>query len=211
LSKAEEASARVVAVSGTPGVGKTLVARHLAEALGAEVVELSEVALREGLYVGYDEKTLSYVIDEARVRRYLRSLATKGRVVVVVGHYSEIVDDDILEKLFVIRLNPVELLERLRRRGWPQAKVLDNVEAELLGVCTANALAEHPRSKVCEVDASGKEPEEVSREIVEILRGVRECRVFVDWLEREDVVRGLLATGLLALQGREWEAEPGAG
>lgn len=178
-------------------------AKRLAEALGSEIVELSEVVLREGLYVGYDEKTLSYVIDEARVREYVRSLATKGGVVIVVGHYSEIVDDDILEKLFVIRLNPLELLERLRRRGWPPAKVLDNVEAELLGVCTANALAEHSHSKVCEVDASGKEPEEVSREIIEILQGIRECRVFVDWLEREDVIRGLFASGLLILQERE--------
>ena len=70
-------------------------------------------------------------------------------------------------------------------------------------MCTANALAEHPHSKVCEVDASGKGPEEVSREIIEVLQGVRECRVFVDWLEREDVVRSLLTTGLPALQERE--------
>jgi adenylate kinase len=122
-------------------------------------------------------------------------------VIIVVGHYSEIVDDDILEKLFVIRLNPLELLERLRRRGWPPAKVLDNVEAELMGVCTANALAEHPRSKVCEIDASGRRPEDVSKEVIEVLQGVRECRVFVDWLERGDVVRSLLSSGVLSLQG----------
>jgi len=194
LGRASTTSARVVAISGTPGVGKTLVAKHLAEALGAEVVELSELVLREGLYVGYDEKMLSYVIDELRVKEYVRSLAMGGRRIVVVSHYSEVVDDDILEKLFVIRLNPVELFERLKRRGWPPAKILDNVEAELIGVCTANALAEHPQDKVCEVDASGKPSEEVSREIVEILQGVRECRVFVDWLARDDVVRRLLTS-----------------
>jgi len=193
--------ARVIAISGTPGVGKSLVAKHLAEALGAEVIELSEVVLKERLYVGYDSETLSYVIDEPRVKEYIRTLAMKKGVVIVVGHYSEIVDDDILEKLFVIRLNPLELLERLRRRGWPPAKVLDNVEAELMGACTANALAEHPRSKVCEIDASGRRPEDVSKEVIEVLQGVRECRVFVDWLERGDVVRSLLSPGVLSLQG----------
>jgi adenylate kinase len=125
----------------------------------------------------------------------VRSLVLEKKRVLVIGHYSEIVDDDILDKIVVLRLNPMELAQRLLSRGWPTKKVVENVEAELVGVCTNNALSEHPPEKVCEVDVTGKSIDDVVREVFDVVAGLRPCRVYVDWLSNEEVVSYVLSLG----------------
>ncbi len=186
---------KVVALSGTPGTGKSLVGRRVSEALGMELVELSDLVIGNRLYAGYDEVRRTFVVDEDRLRDYLRRLVAERGRVLVVGHYSEIVDDSMLDKIVVLRLNPAELYERLTERGWPPDKVVENVEAELLGVCTGNALSEHPPEKVCEVDVSGKSVEEASREVVDVIVGSRPCKTYVDWLSDESLVSFVLGLG----------------
>lgn len=186
-------SSKAIAISGTPGTGKSAVGARVSRLLGIELVELSEFVLENKLYAGYDDERLSFIVDENRLREHLRRLIVERGNLLVIGHYSEVVDDDILDKIIVLRINPVELAERLSRRGWPPGKVLENVEAELVGICTNNALLEHPVEKVCEVDVSGKDVEEVSREVIEIIRGSRPCRVYVDWLSNEAIVSYVLS------------------
>lgn len=188
----------VVALSGTPGTGKSVIGEHLARLLEMEPVELSVIAIEGRFLTQYDDNRLSYVVDEAGLRNYIRSLVLKKRRVLIIGHYSEIVDDDILDKIVVLRLNPVELAQRLLNRGWPLKKVIENVEAELLGICTNNALSEHPPEKVCEVDVTGKKVDEIVREVADVVTGLRPCRVYVDWLNDEKVVSYVL--GLEASQ-----------
>lgn len=188
-----DAGGRVIAISGTPGTGKSSVGLVVAKLLGVDLVELNDLVLGKELYVDYDSERMSFIIDEPRVREYVRNLALERGRLVVVGHYSEIVDDDILDKIVVLRINPVKLAERLTQKGWSAKKILENIEAELIGVCTGNALSEHPVDKVCEVDVSGKSVDEVAREIIDIVSGVRECRVHVDWLSNEEVVSYVLS------------------
>ncbi|MCX8184519.1 MAG: AAA family ATPase [Sulfolobales archaeon] len=184
---------RVIAISGTPGTGKSDVGIAISRLLGVDLVELSNLALEEGLYVDYDNERTSFVIDESRLRERVRKLALEKGRLIVVGHYSEIVDDDILDKIIILRINPIELAERLSRRGWPAKKMRENIEAEFVGVCTSNALSEHPVEKVCEVDVSGRSLEEVVREVIEVVSGIRLCRVYVDWLSDEFIASYVLS------------------
>ncbi len=186
---------RAIALSGTPGTGKSLIGRRVSRMLDMEVVELSDFVVENRLYVGYDDVRGSFVVDEGRLREHLeRLIVEKGRIL-VIGHYSEVVPDHLLDKVVVLRLNPAELYKRLTERGWPPEKIVENVEAELLGVCTSNALSEHPSEKVCEVDVSGKSIEEASREVADVIAGLKPCKTYVDWLSDESLVALLLDLG----------------
>ncbi len=183
----------VIVISGVPGTGKSTVASILSRTLGWEKIDLSEAAIRYGLVLKEDRERGTYLIDEDAVRSWVRRKASEGPLI-IDSHYGEIVDDDILLKLFVLRLRPDILLDRLLKRGWHPRKVAENVEAELIGVCTTNALEEHPREKVCEIDTTGKTPGEVAEDILMTLAGKRECLIGVDWLSDPSVVESVLAS-----------------
>ncbi len=101
--------------------------------------------------------------------------------IIVEGHYAEIVDDQDLEILIVLRTDPRGLLKRLCSRGWGKEKSIENSEAEYLGICLANALTEHPPEKICELDVTEKEPSIIAREILKILEGKIRCEHTIDW------------------------------
>lgn len=176
---------RVIAISGTPGAGKSTVAKMVSRILNAEVIDLSELVIKRHLYSDYDEMRKSYIVDEALVKRELRTLVSRcddGREYLVVeGHYAEIVDEKDLEILVVLRIDPRELVKRLCMRGWGLEKSLENGEAEYLGICLSNALEEHPREKVCEIDVTGEDPELIARRIVDLVKGGEKCELYIDW------------------------------
>jgi len=184
----------VVVISGTPGVGKTVVALKIAKLLEGIYLNLSEFVINNKLYIYYDEETSSYVIDEVKLKNALNEfiISNCSRFIVIDSHYGEVVDDRFINKIIVLRLNPKELYNRLVSRGWTGRKLRDNVEAELLGVSTMNALEEHGVGRVCEVDTTGRDVDDVVNEIIKIVNGIRECEVRINWLEREDLINELL-------------------
>lgn len=184
---------KAIAISGTPGVGKTEVALSLSRTLGATYVNLTEFVMSNKLYLYYDHGTSSYVINEELVKAKLREIIRSSQNPVVLdGHYSELVDDELVNKIVVLRLDPRVLYIRLKERGWTDRKIIDNVESELLGICTLNALELHSSNKVCEVDTTNKSVEEVIKEVFSIVKGELDCRIFVDWLNNEEVVLWVL-------------------
>ena len=72
-------------------------------------------------------------------------------------------------------------------------KVKENVEAELLDVCLAEAIEAYGEEKVCELDTTGIEPSEIVETVISVLGG-RPCGTRVDWLSHPES-RGLLGGG----------------
>jgi len=114
----------VVAITGTPGVGKTSVARKLKE-LGYEVYAVGELAEKLDCIIDYEEDCV--VVDVEELKKKFQSMP-KGDLVVVEGHLSH----NLADTAVVLRCNPLVLKERLFRRGWSEEKVMENVEAELI-------------------------------------------------------------------------------
>jgi adenylate kinase len=174
----------LVLIAGTPGVGKTTVAREVAKRLGVTYVNVAELAVNEGLVAGYDSERGAYVIDEEAVRAKLRELALRGRAVVDT-HVVSAVPPELVEVAVVLRLDPRELERRLKARGYPPSKVLENVQAEILDACLIEAVEAFGEERTFEVDASGKSVDEVVEEVLKIVKERRGGKPgSVNWLER---------------------------
>lgn len=175
----------LLVVAGVPGTGKTSVARELASLTGFPLVELGSYAVEKGLVAGFDAETGSYVIDEDALSREVSALAesVEGRLIVST-HYPEILEPDVVEKVFVLRAHPLVLAERLESRGWGRRKINENVMAEILGVVSYNAVEAFGEGKVYEVDTSNTSPGEVARLIVGVLEGRVNLAqgIRIDWL-----------------------------
>ena len=179
-------SRRVILVTGTPCVGKTLVAHLLASKLDGLYVNLTELAMHENLISGKDEERDSIIVDEIRMRRKIREIVEHcdREHIVIDGHYAvSVVPKKLVTYVFVLRRDPVELRKLMEQCGFSGRKLWENLASEILDVCLVDALNVHGEGKVCELDATGKSVEGVVSEILDVLGGCKKCRVgVVDWL-----------------------------
>ncbi len=168
-----------IAITGTPGVGKSSVADALAKRLNYRLVRVNELAKKLNAYIGYDEKLGSKILDMRRLKKEIRKL--KGNVI-IEGHVAHYFPVDIV---IVLRCEPSILEKRLREK-YPDEplKVKENVEAEILGVITSEAVSHN--KNVFEVNTTNKKIEESVKEIIELLKGKDKRYEIgrIDWLEK---------------------------
>lgn len=152
-----------VALTGTPGTGKTGVAKLLK---GWKVVDLNALITRDRLWRSRDARRGAKVVDVEQLRE---AVATERGPVIFEGHLAHELPVDLA---IVMRCAPSELARRLRARGWPAAKIRENMEAEAVDVILIEALARCP--EVCEIDTTGLMIPQVAAAIQEVLAGERE-------------------------------------
>jgi adenylate kinase len=185
----------IILITGTPCTGKTVVAKQLTKKMGADYINLTELANTYNLIVGKDENRKTFVVDEEKMRQKLTEIidATQKTTIVVDGHYAPtVVPKRYVTHVFVFRRNPVELRGFMQKRGFTDTKIWENLASEILDVCLVEALQEHEKEKVCEMDITGKTVEAVVNEILTFLNKNKKCSVGrVDWLgmlEKDGVV-----------------------
>lgn len=129
---------RRLALTGVPGTGKTTIADALVRR-GVAVVHLNEFARARGLLRERDEARGSFLVDMDELADALHEalVGLDEEVVVVEGHFAHEMD---VHAIVLLRCEPMVLYERLKRRGWPEAKVRENVEAEALDVLAQEVL-----------------------------------------------------------------------
>ena len=159
----------IVAISGTPGTGKTEVARVLVEKLNEErgveswrLIDLNKMAEQKKLYSGYDKKRDCRIVDIDALSQEIGRIGDQD--IVVESHYAHEMPADLI---IILRANPGELRGRLIKKSWKTAKVEENIMAEIMEVCKSEALETGKR--VFEVDTTKKKPEKVAEEILSLI------------------------------------------
>ncbi len=162
----------VIAISGTPGTGKTVVGHLLAMRLGAELLEIGQIVQEQNFHIGKDSDRETFIADIKKLQDYLLQECHEAqKQKIVIGHFADIVPEALLELLIVLRCNPVTLTHRLRERSWSTKKILENIQAEILGECTAQGLSHHGPDKIFEIDTSEITSEETVTAIEAVLAG----------------------------------------
>ncbi|MGM0404537.1 MAG: adenylate kinase family protein [Thermoplasmatota archaeon] len=152
------------ALTGTPGVGKTTVAECLKEE-GYKVLDLNAFIDEKGLRGERDEIRQSDEVDISELRNHIRNHISKTSVNdIVEGHLSHHLD---LSPIIVLRCSPKELRKRMASKDWPQRKIEENIQAEILDVVLIESL--EYTEEVYEIDTSEMDPEEVSNAVIKIM------------------------------------------
>lgn len=172
-----------VAVTGTPGTGKTTAVERLAEsgerAPSMEVAHLNEVIEREELTTGYDDDRDSAIVDVEAVAEWLADRDD----ILFESHLAHQFEAD---RVVVCRCHPGELESRLEDRGKERASIVENAESEALDVVLTEAVEKHGADSVYEIETTDASPEAVAAEIAAVVAGEREPEVgtvsYIDYL-----------------------------
>ena len=176
---------RIILITGTPCTGKTTLAKALATKLDALYINLTDYAKTNNLTLGEDSERKTTIIDEkAMLQKLPKTIEASDKSNVIVdGHYaSVVVPTKLVSRVFVLRRNPKELKQFMKKGGYVGTKLWENLQAEIVDVCLVEALQAHT-GKVCELDITGKTVEQVVCEILDVLDKSKVCHAgFVDWL-----------------------------
>lgn len=162
----------LIALTGTPGTGKTSVAALLPY----HIIDINAI-VKGGLNLGTDPERGCLVADMDRLEQKLAEMDT-DEPTILDGHFSHYFADEAI----VLRLSPTELKKRLEARGYSNSKIQENLESEALDLILIEAV--EFCNHVSEIDTTGKTIQEVRDYVV---KTIRKEIVFepgqVDWLE----------------------------
>ncbi len=153
----------LVAITGTPGVGKSTVSSILRN--DHNVIDIHSYAEEHGLFEEFDDEAGSYDVD---VERLNDSIMAEGitDTTFIDGHLSHFIDVDMI---IVLRCDPKVIHERLKARGYDDRKISENVQTEVLDVI----LYESVESGIptYEIDCTHMTPQDVASRITSIVDG----------------------------------------
>lgn len=171
-----------IALTGTPGTGKTTAADRLTDAF--EIVHLGDLVRAEGLWTERDPERGSLVVDLDAVADRLAARETTEPLL-VESHLAHRLDAD---RVVVLRCRPDRLRGRLAARDEPPATVAENAESEALDLILAEAVERHDRDAVHEIDTTDRAPAAVADAVARVARGADDPGVgrveFTDHLDR---------------------------
>ena len=170
----------LVGMTGTPGCGKTEVAKILKQR-GFNIVPLNQIAQEKDCITSYDKSHNSQEVDLERLNKIVQRDYSDSDLI-IEGHLSHFLSVDML---LILRCDPLILRKRLDSKGWSKSMIKQNVDAEILDVIKVEAHEEGHR--FFEIDTSNLDPGEVADSIQDIIKGKYEDPD-INWLEKYDYI-----------------------
>jgi adenylate kinase len=167
----------MIAITGTPGTGKTKLAEEL-RSRGYVAIDLNKHIRDNRLLEEKDEARDTYCVDVDSLDLSLDRYRTR-ETIFIEGHISHCVGCD---TIIVLRCAPDILAERLKERGYSKNKITENVQAEILDVILCES--SEAGVPVCEIDSSQERAEDVADKVEDIIKGNTDKYRpgYIDWM-----------------------------
>jgi adenylate kinase len=155
-------------ITGTPGTGKTTIARVLGKMMKCPVFNEMETALQEGIGE-IDPKTREILIPEKKLEKTLKKRLAKEKNAVIEGH---VVCETRLpvDWVILLRASPSLIERRLQKRKYSEEKIQDNVLCEGIDYCKKQIEKRYPEKKVIEVYNEKEIKQALAQIILEVTR-----------------------------------------
>lgn len=129
----------IIIVTGTPGTGKTTLAKKIAESYNHEYVDVKALLEKSDICEGFDSERECLVVDPKKLSKLLFNLIGKNNRLVIDSHLSQCLPKKYVDLCIVCKCELPELKRRLKERGYNQQKIRDNLDAEIFDICLTEA------------------------------------------------------------------------
>jgi adenylate kinase len=148
----------IITITGTPGVGKTYLAKKLAKNTGARYFDLNAFIKKNKLYDAYDKKDKTYDVDVKKLKKSMKEILKKyvekmtlnaktmntlspfikkyGNTVLIDSHLSHYIPSNMC---IVVKSDIKNISQRLKKRKYSKKKIDDNIQSEIFDICLEEA------------------------------------------------------------------------
>jgi adenylate kinase len=129
----------IVIVTGTPGTGKSTLARKISKQFGHIYIDVNDVVKQHKLSEGFDKKRDTKIVDEIKLAKVLGSMIKEAKKnkqkIIIDSHMSHCVDPKLVGLCIVTKCDLKTLEKRLKKKGYNKAKIDENIECEIMDIC----------------------------------------------------------------------------
>ncbi len=160
---------KAIIVTGTPGTGKTALAKELSLLLHRDYLDGNLFVKSEGLAEGYDRNRKALIVPIGKLNKALKSrIKASKRGLIIDSHMAHYLPKSHVELCIVTKCSLKELKRRMEKRKYSAAKIRENLDSEIFDVCLSEALEKG--HKIIVLEASKKNPKTLAK-IVKKLMG----------------------------------------
>ncbi len=144
----------IIIVTGTPGTGKTTLAKKIAKEKDHTYLDINKVIDENNLSTGFDKKRKAKIIDTKELNKELIKIIKKNKNLVIDSHLSHYLPLKYVDLCVVTKCSLKTLERRLKKRGYSKSKIRENLDAEIFDTCMVEALGKGHKVKVVFTDES---------------------------------------------------------
>lgn len=150
-----------IAITGTPGTGKTKTSQELSKLINYNILDINEYSKTHNLIKGKDKKRKCTIIDEKKIKKESEKIEENT---IIEGHLSHYCKVDLI---IVLRTHPKELKKRLQSRNWPEEKIKENIESEILDIILIEAYEKNKNTY--ELETTKSTPKKIAKKIKQLI------------------------------------------
>lgn len=144
---------KTIVVTGTPGTGKTEIARKIAKKNKYLYVDVKRLIKTFGLNEKFDKKRKSWVVDINKLNKILIGIIRlakddKIKGIVFDSHLAHYLPNKYVDLCIVTRTDLKKLHRRLKQRKYSKSKIAENMECEIMQIILEEARSKKHKIKI---------------------------------------------------------------
>lgn len=143
-----------IIITGTPGVGKTNHCEILSQETGLKHISINDIVKERDCHEGYDEDFQSWIVDEDKLLDSIEDEVKEGGCIIDY-HACELFPKSWIDLVVVLRVDSTLLYDRLKSRNYPEAKLQENLDVEIMEVLLQEARDSYDEEIIIELMSNG--------------------------------------------------------
>lgn len=124
-----------IVVSGTPGTGKTTLAKKLAEKINYKYIDVKRLITINKISKTYDKKRKCNIVDTTKLNKLLIKKIKSNPNIIIDSHLSHYIPKKYVDLCIITKCNLKILEKRLKKRRYNKDKIRENLDCEIFDIC----------------------------------------------------------------------------